>query len=150
MRRVSSATAVLVASLLCGCSFLATRGPGSNYKPSEQPNCSTSRAAPGLDTVVAIAGAALAVSMFMKDCKDDHLGMCSSFTGMFGATGLFTAGLWGAGAFTGFNRSQSCAAARAKHIAYIDGLQQHGPDKPWEQPADWDAPAPRATSSDRP
>ena len=141
MCRVSPVVALMLAAL-GGCSYLATSGPGANYNPAHQPECSTSRAAPTVDTIVGIAGAVFAVSMFSQDCSDDDWGICSAITTTFGTMGVLTAALWGSGALTGFRRNRSCRAAQAQHQDYIDKLREGGPANPWEEPVDWGAVAP--------
>ncbi len=142
MPRAIPAVAALIAALLGGCSYLVTRSPGSNYQPAEQPRCGTSRAAPAVDTVVGIAGALFAFSMFSQDCNDDEDGICDAIFTTFGTMGVLTAALWGTGALTGFSRTGDCREAHAQHLDYIKGLQQPGSDNPWEAPIDWDQPQP--------
>jgi hypothetical protein len=95
--------------LACGCSFLFTRSP-------ETPTCSTSRAAPIVDTVVAsLATTLISVGLvgLASGCKNDNDGICSGVTAGSLVVGGSVAAVYWPSAIVGYRRVGQCEDLQA-------------------------------------
>ena len=107
---------------LAGCSF-ATRGPPRGYDGRADPDCTTSQAAPVLDTSVAIVAGVIGLPLIVQnwgdgcdpnsECHDAGPDIARSIGGVMVAVGL----LYAIGAYAGFSNVRDCKAAIAKHRA---------------------------------
>jgi hypothetical protein len=115
--RLSLAALFLIASP--GCSFIFTKGPEPEVHPP--PACTTSVAAPVVDTVMVAASVALVIAgagTASSQCNSSTSGFGFSFCGLNQGVGLgaVIAGAVSGAVFTtsaavGFNRTSACRAS---------------------------------------
>jgi hypothetical protein len=106
---VHRSLALLAAITMTGCSLFLTS------RPRAASDCSTSRAAPIVDTVVASAASLVLLSGLASaatGCPHDEDGMCAGVTILFiGAGTLFSAAFWPSAA-VGYTRAGQCEELR--------------------------------------
>jgi len=111
--RVLLATLALVASP--GCSFIFTKGPEPEVHPP--PQCTTSVAAPAVDTVMIAASVALVVAGAATAASSCTAGFGLNFCGLKGAglgailLGAVSGVVFTSSAVVGFNRTSACRAS---------------------------------------
>jgi hypothetical protein len=96
---------------LCGCSFMFVRGAPKHHAQLSSFDCTSSQAAPAVDTVVAVVEAvrtALAFAAEQSDYRDSPLSQDGDIALGVGLTALF-----GAAAAHGFSKATHCSEAKA-------------------------------------
>jgi hypothetical protein len=111
--RISLATLILIASP--GCSFIFTKGPEPEVHPP--PECTTSVAAPAVDTVMIAASVALVVAGAATAASSCTSGFGLNFCGLNQGVGLgaillgaVSGVVFTSSAVVGFNRTSACRA----------------------------------------
>jgi hypothetical protein len=129
MRR-AAAIATLLAHTGCIVSAIGVRGAPSDVPIDQEPRCSTSYAAPVVDTHTALLGAALAIgpvvdpSAPVNPGEDWNIGASDGFViglGLVMAVPSVLSALWG------YSQIYECRELRAKHRAWADGSTPPAP-----------------------
>lgn len=104
----TAATAVLALCLAPACSFVFTSAAPERIS-REEPDCSTNRVAPAVDTVIALANVAVAIAAASTDnsIRFDRTNAV--------ILSLGTASFWGLSAGYGFTNASDCEEAIGRH-----------------------------------
>jgi hypothetical protein len=94
---------VLASSSLSGCSWLFVQPLPANYERGEPTNCTTSRAAPVVDTLLTLTNVGSAVYVAGQDNVTNK--------GTAVTAGLLVGALWFSSAIYGYSKTSDCAAA---------------------------------------
>ncbi len=153
------ALALLTSLALTGCSFLFASGPPAQHRQLPIFECTTSRAAPIVDTVfgvLQVVGIGITASQSVAEYNEqnevtkggrDPIIKRNTSIGLNVVFGL----MWGLSAYTGYTRTAACRAAKNElqiraasgTYNYGTGAQPYGPGgPPGGQPAPAPAPAP--------
>jgi hypothetical protein len=97
---------VLPLALVAGCSFIFTQSP-------EIRDCSPSRGAPVIDTVIAVLGSGLLVLGLVGAATCGHDGICTGASLAGVANGVIVGGVYWPSAIVGYNRANRCEELQA-------------------------------------
>lgn len=106
--RVGRGCAAILAVALVGCSF-ALDGPGSDWRPHQEPDCDRGKSAVGIDGVWAGVGGLVAIA-----------GLVNSEPGV-GVAGLLVGAVFAGAAYRGNATVEACRAADRSHHAWLAG-----------------------------
>ena len=114
-----------------GCSYIFTKGPQPELNP--RPECTTSVAAPVVDTVFGVLGVGLlglAVAEEATSCTGDYCGIGKSTAGVAAVVGGAMGALFISSAVVGYERTSSCRASLEPGFVPTSALPSSHPDEP--------------------
>jgi hypothetical protein len=113
---------VALALLVAGCSFVGATPPGRRTFAGGEPDCTSSSAAPTIDTLAAVALIVGGSLLFSADCHSNEEedsgvgeGLCKMASGMAGTVAILGGVGYGASALYGAGTVSDCREAKRTH-----------------------------------